>query len=153
MAETRAGSDLFISRLGPVIPRLKIRGLVSRSPARGQPQIQNLSKSSPLPGNLILPGTREGFGREARNGPSGYAPGHEADVGPHPNSFEPTRVFLDIAVEIFRWPVLGRPAPRLRASRGRHSPQLLSHPHQSLPAVRKIPFNSFNFPDHKGGVP
>ena len=68
-------------------------------PARGQPASQNLSKSSPLPGNLILPGTCKGFGREAKIAPGGYAPGHDGDMGPHPNRFEPRGVFLHIAVE------------------------------------------------------
>ena len=45
------------------------------------------------------PGPREGLGREAGNGPGGYAPGHDTDVGPHPNHFEPTRVILDTALE------------------------------------------------------
>jgi hypothetical protein len=75
----------------------------SWSPARGPSRSQNLSKSCPLPGNLILPGTCEGFGREAGNGPGGYAPGHDTDGGPHPNRFEPRRVFLDIAVERSLW--------------------------------------------------
>jgi len=75
----------------------------SQPPARGPPQSQNVSKSCPLPGNLILPCTREGFGREAEIEPDGYAPGHDADVGPHPNRFEPRGVFLDMAVERSRW--------------------------------------------------
>jgi hypothetical protein len=75
----------------------------SQPPARGPPSSQNLPKSSPLPGNLILPGISEGFGREAGNGPSRYAPGHYADGGPHPNRFEPRGVFLDMAVERSRW--------------------------------------------------
>ena len=50
-------------------------------------------------GNLILPGTGEGFGREAGNGPSGYAPGYDTDGAPHPNRFEPWRVSVNIAVE------------------------------------------------------
>ena len=71
----------------------------SQPPARGPPSSQNLSKSSPLPGNLILPGPREGFGREAGNGPSRYAPGHDTDGVPHPNRFEARGVSTNIAVE------------------------------------------------------
>jgi hypothetical protein len=78
-------------------------GLPNNSPARGPSRSQNLAKSFPLPGSPILPGTREGFGREAENGPSRYAPGHDADGGPHPNRFEPRGVFLDMAVERSRW--------------------------------------------------
>ena len=74
-------------------------GLPNESPARGPSQSQSLSKSCPLPGNLILPGTFEGFGREARSVPGGYAPGHDTDGGPHPNSFEPTGVAVNIAFE------------------------------------------------------
>jgi hypothetical protein len=50
-------------------------------------------------GKLNSPRHKGEFGREARNGPGGYAPGHDADVGPHPNRFEPRGVISDIAIE------------------------------------------------------
>jgi len=56
----------------------------SKSPARGPPRDQNLSKSPLQPRILILLGTREGSPARGLKPPAGYAPGGGVAVGPHP---------------------------------------------------------------------